>query len=55
MLIIRTNFYWIKVRKMMKNFDQSVKINHNPNLRVIPDDPYRVLIIGGSGFGIRQN
>ena len=55
MLIIRTKFLLDKVRKMMKNFGQSVEINHNPNLRFIPDDPYRVLIIGGLGFGIRQN
>ena len=33
----------------MKNYDQSVKINHNPNWPYIPDHPYRVLIIGDSG------
>ena len=33
----------------MKNYDQSVKINHNPNCPYIPDYPYRILIIGGSG------
>ena len=33
----------------MKNYDQSVKINHNPNCPDIPDYPYRILIIGGSG------
>ena len=32
----------------MKNYDQSVKINHNPNWPYIPDHPYRILIIGGS-------
>ena len=36
---------------MMKNFDQSVQINHNPNWPYIPDHPYRVLIIGGSRSG----
>ena len=35
----------------MKNYDQSVKINHNPNWPYIPDHPYRILIIGGSGSG----
>ena len=34
-----------------KNYDQSVKINHNPNLPYIPDHPYRILNIGGSGSG----
>ena len=32
----------------MKNFDQSVEINQNPNWPYIPDHPYRILIIGGS-------
>ena len=36
---------------MQKNFDQSVKINHNPNWPRIPDNPYGILIIGGSGSG----
>ena len=31
---------------LMKN-----KINHNPNWRYIPDHPYRIFIIGGSGSG----
>ena len=35
----------------MKNYDQSVEINHNPNWPYIPDNPYRNLIIGGSGLG----
>ena len=34
---------------MMKNYDQSVEIKHNPNWPYIPDHPYRILIIGGSG------
>ena len=34
---------------MIKNYDQLVKINHNPNEPYIPDHPYRILIIGGSG------
>ena len=36
---------------MMKNYDQSVKINHNPKWPYIPDHSYRILIIGGSGSG----
>ena len=35
----------------MKNYDQSVEINHNPNWPNIPGHPYRILIIGGSGSG----
>ena len=36
---------------MMKNYDQSVEINHNVNWFDVPDHPYRILIIGGSGSG----
>ena len=36
---------------MMKNYDKSVKINHNPNWPYVPDHPYRILVIGGSGLG----
>ena len=36
---------------MMKNYDQSVEINRNPNWLFIHDHPYRILIIGGSGSG----
>ena len=36
---------------MMKNYDQSVEIDHNLNWPFIPDHPYRILIIGGSGSG----
>ena len=36
---------------MMKNYDQSVKISHNPSRPYIPDHPYRILTIGGSGSG----
>ena len=32
---------------MMKNYDQSVQINHNRNWPYIPDYLYRILIIGG--------
>ena len=35
----------------MKNYDQSVKINHNPNWSYIPDHHYRMLIIDRSGSG----
>ena len=34
----------------MKNYDQSVEINYNPNWQYISDHPYRILIIGGSGL-----
>ena len=36
---------------MVKNFDQTVEKNHNSNWPYIPDHPYRILIIGGSGSG----
>ena len=35
----------------MKTYDQSFEINHNPNWPYIPDNPYRIWIIGGSGSG----
>ena len=35
--------------KMMKNYDESVEIDHNPNWPDIPDHLFRILIIGGSG------
>ena len=38
----------------MINFDDVVKEKikeHNSNLPQIPDHPYRILIIGGSGSG----
>ena len=44
-------FHQTKIMTMMKNDDESVKIHHNPNLLYIPDHPYRILIIGGSGSG----
>ena len=34
---------------MIDNYGQSVEISHNPNWPYIPDHPYRILIIGGSG------
>ena len=34
---------------MMKNYDESVEIDHNPNWSYIPDHFFRTLIIGGSG------
>ena len=34
----------------MKNFDESPKINHNPNWCYILDHPYRILIIGDSAI-----
>ena len=36
---------------MIKNYNESVEINHDPNWSHIPDHPYRTLIIGGSGSG----
>ena len=36
---------------MIKNYDESVEINHHPNWPYIPDHPYRILIIGDSGSG----
>ena len=36
---------------MIKNYDQSVEINHNPTWHYTPDHPYRILIIGGSRSG----
>ena len=36
---------------MIKNYNELVKINQNPNWTYIPDHPYRILIIGGSGPG----
>ena len=35
----------------MKNYDQTVEINHNPNWLYVIDHPYRILIIDGSGSG----
>ena len=35
----------------MKNYAEPVKINHNPNWPDSLDQPYRILIIGGSGSG----
>ena len=29
---------------MMKNYDESVEIDQNPNWSYIPDHPYRILI-----------
>ena len=31
----------------MKNYDESVGINHNPNWPYISDHPYRILITDG--------
>ena len=36
---------------MMKNYDELVEINHNPNWPYISDNPYRILIIVGSRSG----
>ena len=44
-------FCQIKVKTMMQNYNQSVEIDHNLNWPYIPDHPYRILIIRGSGSG----
>ena len=31
---------------MMKNYDKSIEIDHNPNWPYIPNHIYRILIIG---------
>ena len=36
---------------MIKNYDESIEINHNPNMPYIPDHPSRILIMNGSGSG----
>ena len=36
---------------MVKNYDESVEINHTKNWPYIPGHPYRILIIDGSGSG----
>ena len=35
----------------MKSYEESIEINHNLNWRYISDNPYRILIIGGSRSG----
>ena len=39
---------------MMKNDNESVKINHNSNWPDIPDHPNRILIICGAGSHITE-
>ena len=34
---------------MMKNYDETGEINHDPNRSYILDHPYSILLIGGSG------
>ena len=36
---------------MMKNYDESVEINHNQNWPHITTLIYKLLVIGGSGSG----
>ena len=36
---------------IIKNYDQSVEMNHNANWPYTPNQPYRILIIGVSGLG----
>ena len=35
----------------MKNYDESVEIDHSPNCPYIPEHTYRILINGDSGSG----
>ena len=35
----------------MKNYDESIKVNQNPDWIYTPNHPYRFLIIGGTGSG----
>ena len=37
------------ITTIMKNYDESFDIYHNLNWLYIPEHPYRILIIGGSG------
>ena len=53
-----TKFYQIKVITMTKklfqilnDYAESVEMNHNLNQPYIPDHPFRILIIDGSGSG----
>ena len=39
----------------MKNYNDSVKINHNLNCLYISDQPCRILITGGSRSGKSNN
>ena len=36
---------------MIKNCNESIKINHSPNWPYIPDNPFRILIISVSRLG----
>ena len=36
---------------IMKNYYESVAINHNPNCAFVPDYSYRILVIGRPGSG----
>ena len=36
---------------LIKNYNESVEINHNSNWPYIPDHPYKILFISGSGSG----
>ena len=33
----------------MKNYNQSIEINHNPNWPYIPDHPCRILLVQDQG------
>ena len=36
---------------IIKNYYESVSINHNPNCAFVPDHSYRILVIGRPGSG----
>ena len=43
MFEIKQNFYEIKAIVMMTNQDESVEINHNPNLPDVSSHPSRIV------------
>ena len=53
LLILTPKSYYYVFNKLqtVKNYNQTVEINHNPNWSYIPDHPYRIIFIGGSGSG----
>ena len=56
-LISRFQQFFIKLKLeqrhdkfyIIKKFNESDEKNHNPNCPYMPDHPYRIVIIGGSG------
>ena len=53
-IFIQTILSFVLSRKviiMLKNYDELVEINHNPNWPYVLDHSYRILINVGSGSG----